>query len=348
MKWNEFFQAVKDGSLAPVYLFSGPEEYTKAEALRRLREKLLPLGLEALNDLTLEDVTAQQITDAAATLPVMCERRIVTVMDWAPLMPGKAKNEQAEVDWMEKWLEDPPDSCVTIFYLRAKPDDGKKRKKDAKKMAALLAKKAVTVEFDCLNASELAKWSAARLKPQGKKIGAKALGTLTFMAGQELTRLSGELDKLAAYVGPDQAEITEADVRAIVAPSLEFDIYELLNHLLDRDMLKAQQTVNRLTQTGSNAVSLLSSLTWQLRRLLHMRAGLDAGEPLTVIQRRLGMGEWQAKMTARQCARLDAGWLEALYAACGEYDFAVKSGRMRDQDALNAMMFRIGLEKRRA
>lgn len=348
MKWNEFFQSIKEGRFSPVYLFSGPEEYTKAEALSRLRQALLPPGLEALNDITLEGVTAQQITDAAATLPVMCDRRVVTVMDWAPMLPGRARNEAAEIEWMDKWLDDPPESCVLVFYLRAAPDDAKKRKKEAKKMTTLITKKGVGVEFDYLNSSELARWSAARLKPQGKKIAQTALGTLTFMAGQELTRLSGELDKLAAFVGADRAEITEADVRAIVAPSIEFDIYELLNHLLTRDMAKAQQTVNRLIETGRNAVSILSSLTWQLRQLTHIRLGLDAGEALPLIARRLGMGDWQAKMTARQCAGLGADWLQSMYLASEEYDFAIKNGRMRDQEALHMMMFKLASPGRRA
>ena len=70
MTWNEFYQSLKDGDIAPVYLFTGPEEYVKLEALERLRRQLLPPGLEALNDATLEGVTAQQITDAAETMPM--------------------------------------------------------------------------------------------------------------------------------------------------------------------------------------------------------------------------------------------------------------------------------------
>ena len=347
MKWNDFFQSIKTGDIAPVYLFEGAEEHVKVQALRRLREALLPPGLEALNDATLEGVTAQQITDAAETLPVMCERRIVTVMDWAPLMPGRAKNEAAEAEWIERWLDNPPTSCVTVFWLRAKPEDANRRKKgDVKKLAGLFARKAVIVEFDYLTDAELAKWCAAQLKPLGERIGSKALGTLSFMAGRGLTRLSGELDKLAAYSG-DRGEISEQDVRAVVSPSLEFDVYELLNQLLGRDMAGAQQTANRLMMTGRNAVSILSTLTWQIRQLTHMRSGLDAGDPLPVIQKRLGMGEWQARMTSRQCARLSAKWLAELYRACGECDYAVKSGRMRDQDALSDVMFRIGLSERR-
>ena len=318
MKWNEFYQALKDGSLSSVYLFTGPEEYVKREALEALRGKLLPPGLEALNDTTLEGATAQQITDAAETLPMMCERRVVVVRDWAPLMPGKSKNEEAETEWMSKWLEHPPESCALVFYMRGEPDG-------RKKMTTTLKKKAEVVSFDLLTDAELSRWCASRLKPRGKKLSASALNTLTYMAGRELTRLSGELDKLAAYVGEDRTEITEADIREIVSASLEYNVFELLNSLLAGDLKKGQQ----------------------IRQLTHMKCALDAGKPVQVVQEQLKLHPYAAKQTARQCARLSARWLTGLYEQCVEFDFAVKNGRLRDRDALDALILQIALADRR-
>ena len=320
MKWNEFYKALNTGTIAPVYLFTGPEEYVKREALEALRNKLLPPGLETLNDATLEGVTAQQITDAAETMPMMCARRIVTVRDWAPLLQAKSKNEDSEVAWMQNWLENPPESCALVFYMRQEPDG-------RKKMTVLLKKKAEVVSFDLLSDAELARWAAGRLKPLGKKIDGKALSTLTYMAGRELTRLSGELDKLAAYLGEERSEITEADVAAIVSPSLEYNVFELLNSLLAGDVKKGQQTVNSLLQGGQTTMGLLAMLTRQIRQLAHMKCALDA------------------KQTARQCARLSADWLTGLYEGCVASDYAVKSGRLRDRDALDALIFKIGMNK---
>ena len=336
MTWNEFYQVLKTGEISPVYLFTGPEALVKREALEALRRKLLPPGLEALNDATLEGVTAQQITDACETMPMMCERRIVTVRDWAPLLPGKAKNEDAETEWMQKWLENPPASCTLVFYMRGEMDG-------RKKLPALLKKKAAVVDFQLLTDAELARWCAGRLKPHGKRISRAALNTLTYMAGRELTRLSGELDKLAAYLGEDRDEISEEDVRSIVPASLEYNIFELLNSLLSGDMRKGQQTVNSLLQGGQTTVGILAMLTRQIRQLAHMKCALDAGSPVAVIQQQLGMHPYAAKQTARQCARLSAEWLTALYEKCVDFDYAVKSGRLRDRDALDALIIEIGL-----
>ena len=340
MKWNEFYKALSGDKIASVYLFTGPEEYVKREALEALKAKLLPPGLETLNDTTLEGVTAQQITDAAETMPMMCSRRIVTVRDWAPLLQAKSKNEDAEVAWMQKWLENPPDSCALVFYMRQEPDG-------RKKMTGLLKKKAEVISFDPLSDAELARWCAGRLKPLGKRIDAKALSTLTYMAGRELTRLSGELDKLAAYLGDGRDVITEADVADIVTPSLEYNIFELLNCLLAGDMKKGQETVNSLLQGGQNAMGLLAMLTRQIRQLTHMKCALDDGKPIQVVQEQLKMHPYAARQTARQCARLSSNWLTALYEACVASDYAVKSGRLRDRDALDALIMKIGLAEGR-
>lgn len=341
MTWNEFYQALKANDIAPVYLFTGPEAFIKREALEALRGKLLPPGLEALNDATLEGVTAQQITDACETMPMMCERRVVTVRDWAPLMPGKAKNEEAEADWMQKWLEDPPATCALVFYMRGEMDG-------RKKLPALLKKKAVVVNFDTLTDAELTRWCARRLKPLGKRIAPAALNTLTYMAGRELTRLVGELDKLSAYLGEEREEITESDVRAIVPASLEYNIFELLNSLLSGDIQKGQQTVNSLLQGGQTTMGILAMLTRQIRQLAHMKCALDAGTPVQTVQQQLKMHPYAAKQTARQCAKLSADWLTKLYEKCVDSDYAVKSGRLRDADALNALILEIGLAARPA
>ena len=119
-------------------------------------------------------------------------------------------------------------------------------------------------------------WIARRLKPAGKTMDADTRALLTFLAGSELTRLAGELDKLIAFAG-DRAEITEDDVRQIVPPSAEYSIFQLLDKLLGGDLRGAQEMRAALFLGGMNAVRVLSTLTTLLRQLAHMRRGRDAG-----------------------------------------------------------------------
>ena len=156
MDFNDFYKAIKEERYQSVYLFSGPEELTKKEALAALRKAILPPGLEALNEATLEGCSAQAIIDSAETLPVMCPRRVVVVRDWPPLCAAKAKADEADVERMLEWLKNPPESCILIFYMSVELDGRKKLPTALKKMGA-------SVEFNHLSGALLLKWCNQRL-----------------------------------------------------------------------------------------------------------------------------------------------------------------------------------------
>ena len=216
-----------------------------------------------------------------------------------------------------------------------------------KKLTGILRKTALVVDFQPLSGAELSRWCAALLKPRGKKLSSQAFNALTFMVGSDLTRLSGELGKLADYVGDERSEITIEDVHAIVSPSPEYRVFEIMNHLLEGDLLGAQQIVNSMRQNGQKSIGIIAMLTRQVRLLLHIKCALDAGEPLSGIRDTLDIKDWHAKAVARQCAKLSADWLEQLYERCVSYDFEFKSGRLREQDALNELILQIGLASER-
>ena len=109
MNWSELFDEWKDGKIRPVYLFSGEEEFVKESALQTLRKKILPEGLETLNETVLNDPTAVTLIEAAETLPFMSERRLVVVKDLSLLMNGRTgKDADSEADRLVQWLENPP------------------------------------------------------------------------------------------------------------------------------------------------------------------------------------------------------------------------------------------------
>ena len=120
-------------------------------------------------------------------------------------------------------------------------------------------------------------------------------------------------------------------------------MFELLNSLLAGDVKSGQQTVNSLLTGGQSSVGILAMLTRQVRQLAHMKCALDAGDTVAKVQEALKLHPYAAKQTAKQCARLSDAWLTGLYSRCVESDYAVKSGQLRDREALDAMILQIGL-----
>lgn len=337
MNWNDFYKSVKAGQYQSVYLFTGPEEHNKREALEALRRALLPAGLEQLNEAVLDGADAQTIIDSAETLPVMCDRRIVVVRDWAPLTSGKSRNEEAEAERMLKWLQDPPDTCCLVFYMVLELN-GKK------KLASALKKLDGYVEFEYLSGPTLSKWCAQQLKPLGKRIRQDAIDEMTLMAGSDLTRLSGELAKLAAYMG-DVPEIGVADVRAVVAPSPEYSVFMILDHLLAGRLAEATQVVNSVLLTEPSPMRIIYLIGSQLRLDAHMKYALEGGGNLPEVQKALNINSGRAWHIKKQIAPVKAEVLQALYLACVDTEYAIKSGSVQDRAALNALLMKISQAK---
>ncbi len=333
MRWDTFFEEVRSGAFRQAYLFGGPEAYVKQEALAKLREAMLPVGLEALNETVFEGARAERIIEATETLPVMCDRRLVVVKDFAPLMGGKARDEESEAQQIIAWLEKPCDSCVLVFYMREEYD---KRKKLAHALQSAL------VSFDQLTDAEMRKWIAAKLKPLYKTMSVEAIRHLLLTAGWELTKLEGELSKLVAYAGA-RPSIEIEDIEAIVSPSTEYGAFDMINKLFDGDSAGAYDTLALMLERGTNRIAVLASITRQMRGMTFLRVAAESGDRAEDVGRTLALNPYAAKIMAQKARAFDAPTLEALYEACIDADYAVKSGRARDQAALDHLFIKISL-----
>lgn len=332
MTWSELYDEWKNGKIRPVYLFSGEEEYVKESALQRLRGMLLPPGLETLNETVLNDPPASVLIEAAETLPFMADHRLVVVKGLSLLLNGRvSKDADSDVERLCKWLENPPQDSVTLFYLHGEGDG-------RKKLFTALAKKHAAVKFDLLEDREIAKWINGQLKKDGKKMEPAAVGELTFLAGRGLSRLSGEVEKLRSYV-QDRPTIGVEDVRAVVSPSLESSVFRLVDAVIDRDLQTAGQLLTLLIDQGESTLGILAMLTRQIRFMAYMKSMRDEGQPMAVIEKALAMNHYGAQRTERQIRRFSAQTLMQAYQACVEADFSVKNGQARDRAALDRVIF---------
>lgn len=333
MDWIEFERSVQARDFLPFYLFTGPEELKKKEALAALRAAVLPAGLEHLNEISLEACAAGDIIDAAETLPVMCDRRIVVVRDWPPLLPGKAKDEEADVKRMLEYLKNPPETTVIVFYLSKEPDA-------RKKMFDALRKSPGCVVFNRLEGTVLAKWCAAQLAEYGKKLQPQAFTLMTEMAGSDLTRLSAELKKLAAYT-QDSKEITANDVRRVVVPTPEYRAYEILDKLLTGNLSEASKIVNSVLQNDLNCVALIVQLTNSLRINAHVKLAVESGRSADAALAELGIRGGRTYFIKKQIRLLSASAFTERYLLCAQAQFDITSGKLKDRAAIDALLLKI-------
>ena len=338
MTHDQFFKSLKNGDVRPVYLFSGAEQHIKNSALQTLRAKLLPDGFEQLNESVFEGAaSAIEIIESAETLPLMCDKRLVVVKDWALLLPGKAKNESEDTDRMLTWLKSVPDTCCLVLYVTEQPDTRKKLARELKNLAEW-------VQFDLLSDADIARWLNRHLKDSGKQIDSSAVERLIFMAGRALVTLTQEVGKLSAYVG-DSAVITADDVEAVVTPSTECTVFQMIDCVLRRQPAQAQLLLKNMLENGESRIGALAMLTRQLRMLTHIRLMRGQGMTLSEIEKKLALNHYAAVRAAEQAGKFSPESLQEGYRACVETDYAIKSGRMRDAAALDYLMLQLAAMK---
>ena len=330
MTYEQLFRAIRAGDIRSAYVFYGPEAFVLNSALDALRARLLPEGFEALNQNLFEGAAGvQELIDAAETLPLMGEKRLVVLRDWTALT---GKGESADIERFIRWMENMPETCCLVFVLADAPDS-------RRKLTQALKARAEWVEFALLSDADLYKWCARRVSPRA--IEPDAVEQLTFMAGRSLTGLVQELDKLCAYVGERQS-ITRADVEAVVTPSTECTVFQMIDCLMRGENGRAQLLLKNMLDNGETRVGTLAMLTRQLRMLTHIRLLRAQGMALSEIERRLSLNHYAAARAAGQAGRFSAEALQRGYQACVDTDYAIKSGRVRDSAGLDALMLRLG------
>jgi len=88
-----------------------------------------------------------------------------------------------------------------------------------------LKDRATIQEFEPLEDSALKTWVASEAASKGLKISHSALSRLVMFAGNDLWRLSNEIDKLAAWAQELEKMVSDDDINRLVTPKIETDIF---------------------------------------------------------------------------------------------------------------------------
>lgn len=238
----------------PLYLLLGPESYLRGEAAdlitnTTLSETLLREFNESSFSLASDAV--QSAIAAAEQLPMMSNKRIVKIKDFAKL-------RDADEQVLIAYLQNPSPSTVMIFIA----DDLDKRKAASK----VLLDTCVVVDFSPIKDLEAKNWCKARLKELKTPADDQAISEIVRLVGTDVQTLSTEIDKLAA-AAIDTKGITLDLVDDLIGRSRELSNWELGDHLVAKNRKRALETLYRLLDDGAEPVMLVGLIGSNYRKL---------------------------------------------------------------------------------
>lgn len=238
----------------PLYLLLGTERFLRDTAARSITEVALHGTLlrefnEASFNLVRDSVHAA--IAAAEQLPMMADRRVVRIRDFARL-------RENDEETLIRYLNNPAPSTVMILIA----DDLDKRKKSTK----ALLDNSVVVDFPPLKDAEAKAWAKSRLKELKVTADDAVLSEIVGLVGTDVQTLFNELDKLASAVA-DTGRITSAVVDQLIGRSRELSNFELGDHLLAHNRKRALETLHRLLDDGAEPVMLIGLIAGNYHRL---------------------------------------------------------------------------------
>ncbi|RLD24643.1 MAG: DNA polymerase III subunit delta [Bacteroidetes bacterium] len=235
MPATEILNNLNENKINPIYFLQGDESFYIDEVSDYIENNILNETEIGFNQTIMygKDCKMHEVLTNAKRFPMMAERQVVIVKE-AHLL-GDFKNKEGRA-LLEAYVNNPLPSTILVFCYKYGKLDGKTT------LAKSLKKNAVVLSSDKLRDYQVPKWILSYLSKKGYKITELATQLLTDHIGNSLERLSNEIDKLLINLTPETI-IDDAIIEKNIGISKDYNVFELQNAILFRDILKANKIV---------------------------------------------------------------------------------------------------------
>ena len=225
--FNKLLQQVEKKQYQPVYALHGEEAYYIDLICESIEKNALDEAEKDFNFSLLygKDVEVSQIIDNARQFPTFAERRVVIV---------KEAQELKNIEQLEKYVSNPVESTVLVIAHKHKSFD--KRKSWVKTLEK--SDKIALFESKKLKDREVTGWILDYLQAKNYKIDPKALELIGGYLGNDLSKVSNELDKLMLNI-PPSTTINAQHVQENIGISKDYNVFELQAALANKNLSKA-------------------------------------------------------------------------------------------------------------
>jgi DNA polymerase-3 subunit delta len=226
---------IKQGNIKPIYFLMGEEPYYIDKLTEYIENNILTDEEKGFNQMVLygKDVTVEDIVSNAKRYPMMADKQVVIVKE--------AQELSRTIEKLESYAENPQPTTVLVIAYKYKTLD--KRKKVTK----VLDKNGLVFESKKLYDNQVGEWIKRVLSGKGFGIEPKAAAMLVEFLGNDLSKISNELDKLAIIL-PKGSSITPKLIEDNIGISKDYNIFELRKAIGEKDQLKAYKIADYFAQ----------------------------------------------------------------------------------------------------
>lgn len=209
----------------PLYWLEGEEDYYIDLVMNYAEHHILPESEAGFNLSVFygKDANWTDVVNACRRYPMFAERQVVLL---------KEAQQMKDIDKLEGYVENPLSSTIFVVSYKEKTLDKRT------KLYKTIKKEGEVFTSEKVRDYKMVEWVKDYVSQQQFEMTAKAIALLVEFVGNDLSRVTNELEKVTVNLG-NRKSITEDDIEKYVGISKEYNAFELQNALAVKDMAKA-------------------------------------------------------------------------------------------------------------
>lgn len=308
-----------------IFLY-GDDTYRSRQKLNEIIEHYKKIHKSGLNlkYFDFKEDSFEDFRDVFRSFTMFAEKKLI-------VFKNVFSNSGIENDFLD-FLKNFSKSKDVILFYEEEIDENRP-------LFTLLKNRGKSQNFKLLGEKALRNWVKREFKRYSAKIDEPALNLLLGFVGNNLWQMSNEIKKLVNY--KNKKEIKTKDVRILVRPEIETDIFRTIDAIAVKNKKRALLFIKKHLEKGDSFSYILAMINFQFRNLLIIRDLIDRGKSLTAILREANLHPYVIKKSYALAKKFQFDELKKIHQKIFKADLSIKTGKISPQAALDLLIAEI-------
>ncbi|RSL31538.1 DNA polymerase III subunit delta [Salibacterium salarium] len=323
MEYTQLLKDLNQQKVSSLYLLYGTEDYL----IKNVIEKIVSASLaEQERDFNysiydMKETPLDIPVEEGETLPFFGGKRVILMRNCYFLTGVKEKEKmEHNVSYFEQYIDNAPKETIMIATVSHEKLD--ERKKIVKK----LKKQGIVLDANPFDEQKMLQWLHEYIRDSNIDMTEQAKQKVIQLAGKDMMMLASEMEKLSLYVEAG-GEITEEIVEKLVARTLEDNVFELVDHVVNGRSEKALRIYYDLMKQNEEPIKILALLARQFRMILHVTNLKKTGYSRQKMASQLKLHPYAVKIAEGQAQKYNESMLTNVLKELADADYNIKTGK---------------------
>lgn len=250
--FREVIDDILLSNYAPVYLLMGEEDYYIDKIAETLENNVIAPEDKDFNLTTYygADVDVKQVISSAQQLPLMSHRQLVMLKESQAMDKAKSQLEN-----LASYVRHYNSGTVLVIVYK-----GESLAASSKLVKTIITQGGVVFRSERLKDYQLKGPVADYCKERKVSIDGRCIDLLCEYIGSPLSKLFAEIEKLIVAAG-EGGNITPDLIEAVIGISKEFNAFELVKSIAERDYLKAMRITDHFSKNPRQTPGVVITAT---------------------------------------------------------------------------------------